>query len=139
MPRKIAARHGMSLVELLAVMVILAMLASLASVATKSFATAAKRSAAKTEIANIVKAIDSFYLETGRYPSNEEGIKILKMPTDNFPSGFLNKIPQDPWKHPYVYRVPGKGGPFDVVSLGSDGKEGGTKDAADIRSETEGT
>lgn len=133
------SRIGFSLVELLAVMVILAMLAGIAAAGVKGYMNAAKRSVAKSEIANMVKAVDSYFIETGRYPTNEEGLSALKQPTENFPTGVMSKLPKDPWKKPYVYRIPGaKGGAYDIVSLGSDGRDGGTGEAADIRSDVEG-
>jgi general secretion pathway protein G len=132
-------RRGFSLVELLAVMVILAMLAGIAAAGVRGYMKAARRTVAKTEIGEIVKAIDSYYIETGRYPTNDEGLSALKQATENFPSGIMSKIKTDPWKRPYLYRTPGvKGGAYDVASLGSDGKEGGTGEAADLRSDVEG-
>ena len=46
-------------------------------------------------------------------------------------------IPKDPWGHQYVYRSPGQRGPYDILSYGADGQEGGTGAAADITSWTE--
>ena len=43
-------------------------------------------------------------------------------------------VPTDPWKHDYVYRSPAEGAPFEIMSLGSDGREGGTGSAADLKS-----
>ncbi len=139
MLRKYGHRQGFSLIELMAVMVILAMLAGIAAVNVRGHMVAARRGLAKTEIAEIVKAIDSFYIETGRYPTNDEGLSALKQATENFPSGVMSKLPKDPWKRPYIYRTPGgKGGAYEVASLGGDGKEGGTGEAADLRSDVEG-
>src|SRR5262249_16079335 len=48
-------------------------------------------------------------------------------------------VPNDPWNNPYLYRAPGEHGPFDIVSLGSDGQEGGSGTAADISLDTMNT
>ncbi len=89
-----ARRSGFSLVELLVVMVIIAMLAGLAAAGVKGYLVSARKYAARIEIANICKAIDAFYAEQGRYPTNAEGIGVLVLPTENFPTGFLNKLPR---------------------------------------------
>lgn len=131
-------RAGFSLTELLVVMVIIAMLAGVAAAAVKTYLIRARAYTARIEIANICKAVDSFYAEKGRYPTNAEGLAVLVLPTEDSPTGYLNKLPKDPWKRPYVYRTPGLKGSYDVISLGQDGKEGGTSEAADIRNETNG-
>jgi hypothetical protein len=41
-----------------------------------------------------------------------------------------DELPVDPWGHAYVYTV--QGATFRIASLGSDGRPGGTGDAADI-------
>jgi general secretion pathway protein G len=131
-------RKGFSLVELLVVMVIIAMLAGLAAQGVKGYLVSAKKRAAVIEIAIICKAIDSFYADQGRYPTTSEGIAILTQPTDNFPTGYLNKMPKDPWKRSYIYRSPGRKGGYDIISYGEDGKEGGIRESADIYNETSG-
>ncbi len=128
-------RGGFSLVELIVVMVIIGLLASLVAVRTRSYLIASKQNAARAEIATIVKAIETFYADQARYPTNEEGIAILTVPTDAFPDGFLTKVPDDPWKHPYEYVSPGAMGPYEVVCLGGDGREGGEGGDKDITSD----
>jgi len=52
---------------------------------------------------------------------------------DNWdPSGYLQKVPLDPWKREYQYISPGSSGPYDLISLGADGQEGGEGYSADI-------
>lgn len=126
-------RVGFTLAELLVVMVIIAMLAGIAVAAGRGYLVSARKRTAQAEISNISKAIDSFYADQGRYPTNQEGLAVLIKPTENFPTGFLNKLPKDPWRRPYVYRTPGRNGDYDVISYGLDGKEGGEKEDADIR------
>lgn len=127
--------RGFSLVELLVVMVIIGMLASLVVFKTRSYLIASKQNAAKAEIAKMVQALESFYAAHDRYPSNDEGLEILVSGTDAFPDGLLNKVPTDPWKNAYQYNSPGRDGPFEVICLGTDGREGGEKAARDISSD----
>ncbi len=132
-------RHrGFSLVELIVVMVILGMLAGLVAVRTRGYLIASKQNAAKAEIANIVKAIETFYADQGRYPTTDEGIEILAIGTDSWPEGFLNKVPKDPWKNAYEYISPGTTQPYEVICLGADGREGGDGENSDFTSESLG-
>ena len=126
---------GFSLVELLVVMVIIGMLASLVVFKTRSYLIASKQNAAKAEIAKMVQALESFYAAHDRYPTNDEGLEILVTGTEAFPDGLLNKVPTDPWKNAYQYNSPGRAGPFEVICLGTDGREGGEKAARDISSD----
>ncbi|TWU58435.1 Type II secretion system protein G precursor [Rubripirellula tenax] len=132
-------RHAFSLVELIVVMVILGMLAGLVAVRTRGYLISSKQNAAKAEIANIVKAIETFYADQGRYPTTDEGLDILVQGTDSWPDGFLNKLPRDPWKNPYEYISPGTTEPYEVISLGADGREGGEAENSDFSSEALGS
>ena len=140
--RKLTSRRqrslGFSLVELIVVMVILGMLAGLVAVRTRGYLVSSKQNAAKAEIANIVKAIETFYADQGRYPTTDEGIVILATGTDSWPDGFLNKIPRDPWKNAYEYVCPGSTEPYEVICLGADGREGGEGENKDFTSESLG-
>jgi len=129
------SRNAFSLVELIVVIIIIGLLSSLVAVQTRSYLIASRQNAAKAEIATIVSGLESFYADQSRYPTNDEGIAILVQPTPSFPSGFLKKVPKDPWGRPYEYVSPATRGPFDVVSLGADGREGGSAGDMDISSE----
>jgi general secretion pathway protein G len=133
-----ARRAAFSLVELIVVMVILGMLAGLVAVRTRGYLISSKQNAAKAEIANIIKAIETFYADQGRYPTTDEGLEILAEGTSTWPDGFLNKVPRDPWKNPYEYISPGSREPYEVVSLGADGREGGEGENQDFSSESLG-
>jgi len=132
------SRAAFSLVELIVVMVILGMLAGLVAVRTRGYLISSKQNAAKAEIANIVKAIETFYADQGRYPTTDEGLEILAEGTDTWPDGFLNKVPRDPWKNAYEYISPGTREPYEVISLGADGREGGEGENQDFSSESLG-
>ncbi|MEM8912350.1 MAG: type II secretion system major pseudopilin GspG [Planctomycetota bacterium] len=132
---RIVSRTAFSLVELIVVMVIIGLLSSLVAVQTRSYLVASKQNAARAEIATIVSALESFYADQSRYPSSDEGMEVLTSGTNRFPDGFLKKLPNDPWGNPYEYISPAPSGPFEIVSLGADGREGGQGGDADISSE----
>lgn len=144
-PRHVpTARHpivqgGFTLLELLVVIVIIGLLA--AYVGPKYFAQLGKSEVtiAKAQIEGFEKALDTYRLDMGRYPTSEEGLAALfiRPPAnaDRWNGPYLKKnIPLDPWHHAYVYRSPGSHGTgtFDIISYGSDGQPGGTGENADI-------
>lgn len=126
---------GFSLVELMVVMVIIGLLAGLVVFRTRSYLIASKQNAAKAEIARIVQALDTFYATADRYPTSDEGLEVLATPSAAMTDGILNKVPVDPWKHPYQYNSPGRNGPYEVICLGADGREGGEGADRDITNE----
>lgn len=134
-PGRLHCRGGFSLVELLVVMVIIGILASLVAFRTRSYIIASKQNAAKAEIAKIVQALETFYAAHDRYPTNEEGLEVLTVGSEQFTDGILNKVPLDPWKHAYQYNSPGRNGPFEVICLGADGREGGEGGDRDFSSD----
>jgi general secretion pathway protein G len=96
-----------------------------------------KVKAARIQLQSFGSALDLFYLDAGRFPSSSEGLAALvqRMPGVSAWNGPYVKggnLPNDPWNHPYLYRSPGEHAPYDIISYGSDGQEGGTGTAADI-------
>lgn len=125
---------GFSLVELMVVIVIIGLLAGVATMSVRSYLIRGKQGVARLEIAKICQAIDTFYSEYDRYPTNEEGIAALAAKTNEFPDGLLNKTPVDPWGQAYEYVQPGRNAPYEVVSYGADHREGGTGADGDLSS-----
>lgn len=125
-------RRGFSLVELMVVVVIIGLLAGAVTLSVRSYLIAGKQNVAKMEITNISRAVDSFYVQFDRYPSNDEGIEILTQKNEKFSDPLLSKLPKDPWGHPYQYNHPGRNGPFEVICYGADGREGGEGADKDI-------
>jgi general secretion pathway protein G len=117
------------------VLVIIGLLATMITVNVRAYLLKARQATARQEIATVVKALNTFYAEYGRYPSNEEGVEILTRPTDKIPEPLLDGRPVDPWGRPYQYNAPGSSGPFEVVCYGADGREGGEGIDADVRSD----
>jgi general secretion pathway protein G len=97
-----------------------------------------KTAEAKADEATLASELDAFYLDCGRYPTNEEGLNALVVPPPDLAikwKGPYGKgvIPVDPWGNQYVYQKPGaKGGNLSITSYGSDGKPGGVLFGADI-------
>ena len=127
---------GFTLLELLVVMVIIGLLAGY--VAPRYFSQVGKSEAKVTraQIDALEKALDQYRLDTGHYPSMEQGLAALVGRPANEPKWdgpYLRKtLPLDPWGNAYVYRIPGEHGEFDLLSYGKDGRPGGTAEAADI-------
>lgn len=123
--------------ELLVVIVIIGLLA--AYVGPRYFAQIGKseQKVAKAQIEAFAKALDTYRLDVGRYPTPEQGLVALtNKPGDEtkWQGPYLQKeAPQDPWGRPYIYKTPGQnGGDFDLMSLGKDGQPGGDGEAADV-------
>jgi general secretion pathway protein G len=130
--------RGFTLLELLVVMVIIGLLVGY--VAPKYFAQVGKSEVktARAQIDSLSKALDMYRLDTGHYPATDPGLKALFTKPDNEPKWngpYLQKdVPPDPWGRPYIYKMPGEHGDFDLLSLGKDGQPGGDGDNVDINS-----
>jgi general secretion pathway protein G len=132
---------GFTLIEILVVIAIIALIMSLVGPRVLNYLGESKVKAAKIQIQSFGSALDLFNLDTGRYPSSAEGLTALvqspgTIPAWNGPYLKGGVLPNDPWGKSYVYRSPGEHGPYDIMSYGSDGQEGGTGTAADIASWT---
>jgi general secretion pathway protein G len=115
--------------------VILGILATTVTVSVRDYLVTGKQNAAKQEVAQLVAALELFYVENDRYPTNEEGLAVLMERTQKHPDGLLRGGDlNDPWGHAYEYVYPGLHGTFDVVCYGADGVEGGTGADADLHS-----
>lgn len=128
--------NGFTLLELLVVIAIIGLLAAYVGPKYFSHIERSERSLAKTQIEALGKALDTFRIDTGRYPTAEEGLNsLMTKPTqvENWHGPYMQKaVPDDPWGTPYAYRSPGTQNDYDLISFGKDRQPGGTEDAADI-------
>jgi len=116
---KNAGRAAFTLIEILLVVVIIGLLASIVTVSVPKHLKKARVSKARADIDGLGLAIQSYYMEEGKYPASLDLLTAGEDP-------YLEKsIPKDPWKHDYQYAYPGTHKPFkyDLKSLGEDGVE----------------
>ena len=133
------AVRGMTLIEILVVLVLIGIVMGIVGGNFIGRGEEAKRKAAKIEIEQIGQTLDLYKLEVGRYPTTQEGLQaLIQAPSSasnwNGPYWKRSSVPKDPWGNEYKYSSPGQSGPYDIVSYGADGKEGGEGPNKDITS-----
>jgi general secretion pathway protein G len=140
--RKAASRSGeagFTLVEILVVITIIGLIMAIVGPRVLNYLGESKVKAAKIQIESFSSALDLYYLDVGRYPGSSESLTALVARPGNaqeWNGPYLKGgvVPNDPWGHPYVYRSPVEHAPYEILSFGADGQEGGTGTAADISS-----
>jgi general secretion pathway protein G len=134
LPRGAAAQRGMTLIEILVVLVILGLIATAVAVNVVGSAEKARSERAKTDVQRIASdGVEAYKVMRGRYPSTEEGLRLLIEEKFLKPNSKDGKI-LDPWNNEYIYLYPGQAHPdaFDVKSYGADGQPGGDGENADV-------
>lgn len=135
---------GFTLVEILVVITIIGLIMAIVGPRVLNYLGESKVKAAKIQIESFESALDLYYLDVGHYPASSEGLGALVQRPGNaevWNGPYLKGgvVPADPWGHSYVYRSPAERAPYEIVSYGADGQEGGTGTAADISSIQTGT
>ncbi|MFC1676322.1 type II secretion system major pseudopilin GspG [Planctomycetota bacterium] len=125
-------RAGFTMVELMAVLIILGLLAT---VVVRNFMGQTDRARVTTTKANLKTlhyAVKQFRMDTGRYPTEEDGLEELIVEpgdVDYWQSdGYLDttELPADGWGEEFIYEMyPESGGAFVIKSYGADKEEGG--------------
>ena len=123
-------RRAFTLVEMLLVVTIIGILAALVIPKIVGRSEQARVTAAHADIASIKTALDAFEVDNGFYPKSLQDLLTQPNNTPNWHGPYLDKIPQDPWGHNYIYTYPGRhnAGSFDLLSVGPDGKQGTSDD-----------
>lgn len=139
--KKNISKHGFTMVELMAVLIILGLLAT---VVIKNFVGSVDKAKVTTTKANLRllhSAVNQFKMDTGRFPTEDEGLNALIMPPDDVlnypPDGYLDTtdLPKDGWGRDFAYILyPESGKSFVIKSYGADGEEGGEGYDADLLS-----
>ena len=133
--------RGFTLIELMVVIIILGVLAMWVAPKIMGRPGEARQVKALLDIQNLETALKLYKLDTGRYPTTDQGLQALveKPETGNVPKkwkdgGYLEKsrVPKDPWGNEFIYLSPGLKGDFDIISYGLDGVPGGEKENMDI-------
>jgi general secretion pathway protein G len=132
-----AGQQGFTLIEMLVVITIIGLIMGLIGPRVLNYLSESKVKTAKIQLQSFASALDLFYLDAGRFPSTGEGLEALVRRTPgiaawNGPYLKGGAVPSDPWNNAYLYRSPGAHSPYDIISYGSDGQEGGSGAAADI-------
>ncbi len=127
---------GFTLLELLVVIVIIGLLAAYVGPRYFGHIGKSERKTAQAQIEAFARALETYRIDTGHFPTNEQGLKALMERPANEPkwSGpYLQKtVPLDPWGKPYVYKQPGVRTEFELLSYGKDGQPGGNGDEEDV-------
>ncbi len=140
-PRRPLVRRGFTLIELMVVIVVLGLLVGLVAPRIIGRVSEARSTTARTQIELLGVALDSYRLDSGSYPTTEQGLAALQAkPTRppaplNWRGPYLRKdLPADPWGRPYIYRSPSQknASGYELTSYGRDGQPGGKDEDADV-------
>lgn len=138
---KLASEAGFSFIEIMIVVVIIGFLASVVGPQIIGRVGKAKTVTAQNQIGTLDMALEQYFLDTGQYPTTDQGLGALRVqpnisPTvSNWDGPYLKRaVPTDPWGVEYYYKCPGIHNPnsYDLYSFGKDGQEGGSGEDADI-------
>jgi general secretion pathway protein G len=122
---------------MLVVLTIIALIVGLVGPRVLGYLGDSRVKTAKLQIESLGSALDLFYLDAGHYPSTSEGLQsLVQRPSSvtiwNGPYLKGGRVPVDPWGNAYLYRAPAETAPYEIISRGADGQEGGAGIAADI-------
>ncbi|MGV6489867.1 type II secretion system major pseudopilin GspG [Stenotrophomonas bentonitica] len=129
-------QSGMSLLEIIIVIVLIGAVLTLVGSRVLGGADRGKANIAKSQVQTMAGKIENYQLDTGKLPAKLDD--LVTQPGGS--SGWLGPYAKaselnDPWGNALEYRAPAEGQPFDLISLGKDGKVGGTSYDADIKYE----
>jgi general secretion pathway protein G len=136
---EIRRRAGITLIEMLVVVTIIALFAAVVGTTMFKKTDQARVTAAKLQISNFMDALGQYKLDTGVFPTTDQGLNALRVKPEgvnNWNGPYMPKdVPMDQWGHPFIYKYPGEHGDEpDIMSYGADGQQGGEGISADILS-----
>ena len=128
------SQRGFSLIEIILVVVLIGGIVAFAATRILGGGDRAKANLAKAQVQTMAEKVQQYEMDTGSLPNSLD--QLVTAPGSA--TGWLGPYAKtaelkDPWNHPFEYTVPGDGQPFDLISLGKDGKPGGTSVDADIK------
>ena len=139
--KKGKSRFGFTMVELMAILIIIGLLATVVVTKVASQIDKARVTTTKANLRILHSAVNQFKMDTGRFPTEDEGLyALLEAPSDVIsyePGGYLEttEVPNDAWGREFIYELyPESGKPFVIKSYGADGEEGGEGNDADLYS-----
>ena len=135
--KPVSGAEGFTLLELLITLAILAFIATLVAPRIVQYLDSSKVRTARIQIESLKSALDLYRIDVGRYPDGDDGLGGLIQSTasiSNWNGPYLDsaEVLRDPWGNEYIYESPGQTPPFDIISYGADGKEGGSGMNTDI-------
>ena len=130
--RRRRAEAGFTLTEVMVTILIIGLLSTVVLINVLPIREQAMVEKARADISRLEMALDMYRGDMLDYPSTEEGLEALSAVPAGHPradryraDGYVRRLPEDPWGNPYQYVSPGEAGPFDIYSLGADGRLGG--------------
>jgi general secretion pathway protein G len=132
--RSFKNEDGFTLVELLVVLGIIALLAAMVAPQVIRYLGSARSETAGVQLKNIESALELYYLDTGKYPTDLKALVEAPAGAQGWRGPYLKRTSGllDPWGKPYIYKQPGEHGNFDLSSLGRDGAAGGEGEDQDL-------
>ena len=136
MQRRRKTQSGVTLIEMLVVVTIIALFVAVVGPKMLKRADGARVTAARQQISAFGTALGAYKLDTGTYPTSEQGLAALKARPENvanWQGPYMQEIQTDPWQKAYIYNFPGEHGDEpDIICLGADCVPGGTDINADV-------
>jgi general secretion pathway protein G len=128
-------RSGVTILEVLIVLAVIGLIAAVAGPRLVGYLGRAKSETAALQIDQLESAVQLFYIDLGRYPTEAEGLTVLTAAppgTEDWDGPYIEDAAAltDPWGRAYLYAPAAEG--FAIGSLGRDGREGGSGEDADL-------
>lgn len=134
--RRLRARAGYTLLEVLIVLAVIGLILGIVGTSFMNMYAGAQADTTRTQIRRVKEALELMHLDIGRYPTDAEGLALLTQAAGDGAPGwsgpYMETVPLDGWKQPFIYAAPVDDSGPRVTSLGADKKEGGSGNNEDI-------